>query len=110
MLYRPTPPSLPPQRMSPAALATAGVLHAAVIWLLWKYSPIEPAVRYVVYQYVQPISPSPGASRAITLRPARPQASPDSQELFSRRVEPSVPLQATDQLPDTLKPAKPQPA
>ena len=69
MLNRPTPQTLPRQRMSPPALATSAVIHIALLWLLIQYSPIESAIRYVVYQYVQPISPSATNSRAIGQQP-----------------------------------------
>src|SRR5512133_886120 len=108
MLYRPTPAAnLPRQRMSPAALATASALHLALIWLLLQYSPLQQAIRYVVYQYVQPISPTapPAPSRAITLRaPAATQ--PADSSVFSKTPESSVPLKTTTQLPETLQPKK----
>ena len=49
MLYRPTHAALPPQRMSPTALATAGAIHVALLWLLLQYSPLQQAIRHLVY-------------------------------------------------------------
>ena len=65
MLYRPATPPFPRERMSPAALATTTAIHAGLIWLLLQYSPLVPTIRYVVYQYVRPISPSATAIRQI---------------------------------------------
>ncbi len=110
MLYRPTHADLPRQRMSPTALATAGALHVALLWLLLQYSPLQQAVRYVVYQYVQPISPAPApavSSRAITIRPPVTASPPDSAAVFSRTPESSVPLKTTTQLPDTVQAKQP---
>src|SRR5215208_7124795 len=65
MLHRPTHPSLPRQRMSPAAMVTSGALHVALVWLLLQHAPLQQAIRYVVYQYVKPVSPgAQPASRA----------------------------------------------
>ena len=54
MLQRPTPVTLPRQRMSPQALAASGVLHVALAWMLLQYAPVQQAVRYVVYQAIRP--------------------------------------------------------
>ena len=78
MLYRPATPPYPRERMSPSAFATTTAIHAGLIWLLLQYSPLVPTVRYVVYQYVRPISPSANTSRAITVRP------PNNERLIRR--------------------------
>ncbi|MDB5897381.1 MAG: hypothetical protein JWP41_983, partial [Ramlibacter sp.] len=112
MLYRPIALPLPRQRMSPTALATSGALHVALVWLLLQYTPAQQAVRYVVYQAVRPFSASaPSAnssSRAITL-PARRGEPGDPLSVFTQRPESSIPLQATDTLPDLTQPRKRQP-
>jgi outer membrane biosynthesis protein TonB len=118
MLYRPNLPPLPPQRSSPGALVTAGAIHVALLWLLLQYSPVQQAIRYVVYQYVQPISPNANAptSRAITVRPPVSNRAAEMPPVFSNTPESSVPLKTTTQLPDTVKakkrvtgPAAPEP-
>jgi hypothetical protein len=111
MLHRPTLPTLPRQRMSPTALVTAGAIHLGLLWLLLQYSPLQQAIRYVVYQYVKPINPTaqPASSRAIT---ARPPITPDQAEnapVFSKVPETSVPLKTTTQLPDTMQAKTPLP-
>src|SRR4051812_16605506 len=114
MLYRPIALPLPRQRLSPTALATSGALHVALVWLLLQYTPVQQAVRYVVYQAVRPFSAtSPAAnssstSRAITL-PARRGEPGDPLSVFTQRPESSIPLQATDTLPDLAQPRKRQP-
>src|SRR5437868_1696724 len=108
MLYRPATPPFPRERMSPAAMATTAALHVGLIWLLLQYSPLVPTIRYVVYQYVRPISPSANTSRAITLR--APNASPSTDlSVFSNNPDSSIPLKATRQLPDTLQAKEPAP-
>ena len=111
MLHRPTLPSLPRQRMSPTALVTAGAIHVALLWLLLQYSPLQQAIRYVVYQYVKPISPAaqPGSSRAITVRPPVTPHQAENAPVFSRTPETSVPLKTTTQLPDTMQAKTPLP-
>src|SRR4051794_11659718 len=110
MLYRTSPPQLPRQRMSPTAMVTAGAIHVALIWLLLQYSPVQQAIRYVVYQYVQPINPNSNvatpASRAITVRPSVSRPSTESPSVFSNTPESSVPLQTTTQLPDSVQARK----
>ena len=104
MLDRPTPLKLPRQRLSPAGLAVSGALHIALVWMLLQYTPVQQAVRYVVYQAVRPFNApatAPPASRAIT-PPAAPGTPGDPFSVFSRRPESSVPLQVTDTLPDTV--------
>ena len=109
MLYRPVIPPFPRQRMSPAGMATTTAIHVGLLWLLLQYSPLVPTVRYVVYQYVRPISPSANNSRAITVRP--PNTSPSTDmSVFSNTPESSVPLKATRQLPETLQTRQPEPA
>jgi hypothetical protein len=111
MLYRPTLPSLPRQRMSPTAMVTAGALHVALLWLLLQHSPLQETIRYVVYQYVKPISPNAqsGSSRAITVRPPVATHQADNAPVFSRTPESSVPLKTTTQLPNTLQSKTPLP-
>ncbi|WP_199236671.1 hypothetical protein, partial [Ramlibacter sp. WS9] len=113
MLYRPTSTALPRQPMSPGALVTATAVHVALLWLLLQYSPLQQAVRYVVTQYVQPVSPPPtppmAASRAITIRPPAITTPADNASVFSRTPESSVPLRTTTQLPDTLQSKTPVP-
>ncbi|HEY0823211.1 MAG TPA: hypothetical protein VGD76_05435, partial [Ramlibacter sp.] len=112
MLDRPTPPKLQRQRMSPEGLAATGVLHVALIWMLLQYTPVQQAVRYVVYQAVRPFqapaASSSSASRAIT-PPAAPGTPGDPLSVFTLRPESSLPLQATDTLPDTLRVPKRKP-
>src|SRR5690242_7698950 len=116
MLDRPNILALPRQKPSPAALAASGALHVALAWLLLQYTPVQQAVRYVVTQVVRPQSANPPAtspaaasspppSRAITL-PGPRGSSAESPDLFSNTPQSSVPMQVTDQLPDTLKPAR----
>ena len=109
MLHRPSHPALPPQRMSPTAMVTAGAVHVALLWLLLQYSPVQEAIRYVVYQYVQPISPNAptSGSRAITARPPPAHLSTETPSVFSRSPESSVPLKTTTQLPDAVQARKP---
>jgi hypothetical protein len=111
MLHRPTPPSLARQRMSPTALVTAGAIHVALLWLLLQYSPLQQAIRYVVYQYVKPINPTaqPGSSRAITVRPPVTPHQAENAPVFSKLPETSVPLKTTTQLPDTMQAKTPLP-
>ncbi len=111
MLLRPSPLQLPPQRRSPAALVTVGALHVALLWLIAQHLPVERAVRYVVYQYAVPTSPGRNAasSRAITAPSSLPLRSSEALDVFSNRVDPTVPLKATTQLPDTLQARKPRP-
>src|SRR6187549_3357935 len=116
MLYRPTSAALPRQPMSPGAFVTATAVHVALLWLLLQYSPLQQAVRYVVTQYVQPVSPPPtppapptATSRAITIRPPAITTPADSASVFSRTPESSVPLRTTTQLPDTLQSKTPVP-
>ncbi|MBC7601032.1 MAG: hypothetical protein H7255_00020, partial [Ramlibacter sp.] len=110
MLYRPTIPPFPQQRLSPTGMATAGAIHVALLWLLLQYSPIQQTIRYVVYQYVQPVSPaSNNASRAITLRPPVVISNSESPTIFSKNVESSVPLKTTTTLPDSLQHKTPVP-
>ena len=106
MLYRPTPVPLPRQRMSPAALATTGALHIALVWLLMQHTPVQQAVRYVVYQVVRPQSApatssssasANSSSRAITM-PSRRGEAFDPPEIFSNTPQSSVPMQVTNQL------------
>ena len=111
MLYRLTYPPLPRSRPSPAAAVTAGALHVALVWALLQYEPVQQAVRYVVYHYVQPISPNASsaatASRAISPAPlVLKQAR--RMPVFSNTPESTVPLQATTQLPDTLRSREPE--
>src|SRR3569623_1423684 len=109
MLYRPATPPYPRERRSPAAFATTTAIHAGVIWLLLQYSPLVPTVRYVVYEYVRPISPSANASRAITVRP--PDTTPTTDmSVFSNTPESTIPMKATKQLPETLLAKEPAPA
>ncbi len=110
MLHRPTSVPLPRQRVSPAGLATTGVLHIALVWLLLQYAPVQQAVRYVIYQAVRPASPPPptssaSISHAITL-PATPGTPGDPLSVFTLRPESSIPLQTTDTLPE-LQPRPP---
>src|SRR4051812_774921 len=117
MLYRPTPRALPRQRLSPPALTATGALHVALLWLLLQYAPVQQAVRYVVYQAVRPAPvPPAAASNSNSTAPARSRAIPlpatrgtpgDDQSLFTLRPESSLPVQATDTLPE-LAPPKPQ--
>ena len=104
MLNRPSHPALPAQRMSPTAMVTAGAIHVALLWLLLQYSPVQEAIRYVVYQYIQPISPNAATSgsRAITVRPPPAHLSTETPSVFSRNLESSIPLKTTTQLPDTV--------
>ncbi|MEO5672228.1 MAG: hypothetical protein ABIR26_16190, partial [Ramlibacter sp.] len=98
--------------MSPPALLTAGAIHVALLWLLLQYSPLQQAIRQVVVQYVQAVSPAPAPapeSRAITVRPPAVAAPAQSNTVFSKAPESSVPLQTTTQLPDTLQARKPVP-
>jgi len=111
MLYRPNPAALPRQRMSPSALATAGVLHVALLWALLQYTPVQQAIRQVV-SYARPISPTPAppvASRAITIRPPAITSPAESASVFSKTPESSVPLKTTTQLPDMLQSKTPVP-
>ncbi|MEJ6021195.1 hypothetical protein [Ramlibacter sp. PS4R-6] len=108
MLYRPATPPFPRDRMSPSALATTTAIHAGILWLLLQYSPLVPTVRYVVYQYVRPLSPSANASRAITL-PQRNATPSSDMAIFSNVPESSVPMKATRQLPETLQAREPAP-
>jgi hypothetical protein len=110
MLYRPATPPFPRERMSPGAIATATAIHAGLLWLLLQYSPLVPTVRYVVYQYVRPISPAPEANRAITIRPKAATSPTEAPAVFSNTPESSVPMQATAQLPETVQPQQKKPA
>jgi hypothetical protein len=111
MLYRPAHPPFPRKRMSPTAMATAGAIHVALLWLLLQHSPLERTIRYVVYQYVKPISPiaQSGANRAITIRPPAATSQTESPPVFSNTPESSVPLKTTTQLPDAVQAKKPVP-
>jgi hypothetical protein len=109
MLYRPTTPPFRRERMSPGAIATATAIHAGLLWLLLQYSPLVPTVRYVVYQYVRPISPAPEANRAITIRPKAAPSPSEAPAVFSNTPESSLPMQATAQLPETLQPQQKKP-
>jgi hypothetical protein len=107
MLARPNPLQLPRQRLSPTGLAASGVLHIALVWLLLQVAPVQQAVRYVVVQAVRPFNapaPPPAApvSRAIT-PPAALGSAGEPPAVFTQRPESSVPIQATDTLPDTLQ-------
>ncbi|MBE7367742.1 hypothetical protein IM787_09205, partial [Ramlibacter sp. HM2] len=121
MLHRPNPASLPRQRMSPAALAGSGLLHIGLVWLLLQYTPVQEAVRYVVYQATRP---SPTAPSATATAPPPSAASPSSRAItppsalgepadppavFSMRPDSSVPLQTTDVLPEVDPPRQPRP-
>ena len=105
MLYRPHPLQLPPQRPSPSALLAVGALHLALLWWVNQHWPLERAVRYVVYQYVRPISPptpdapapAPAPSRAITPPALNLRATMDLP-VFSQTPETSVPLKPPRQL------------
>ena len=92
-------------------MVTVGALHVALLWLIAQQLPVERAIRYVVYQYALPISPGRNApsSRAISTRPSLSLRSTEAMSVFSKRVEPSVPLKATTQLPDTLQARQPAP-
>jgi hypothetical protein len=111
MLLQPSSLRLPPQRRSPAALVTVGAFHVALLWLIAQQLPVQRAVRYVVYQYALPISAGRNAasSRAITAPSSLSLRSSEAIGVFSKRVEPSVPLTATTQLPDTLQARRPRP-
>ena len=91
-------------------MATVGALHVALLWLIAQHLPVERAVRYVVYQYALPISArNATSSRAITSPSNLSLRSSEAMGVFSTRVEPSVPLRATTQLPDTMQARKPRP-
>jgi hypothetical protein len=111
MLSKPNSVRLPRDRVSPGGIAASGLLHIALLWLLLQYAPVQQAVRYVVVQALRPASPpapaTPAPSRAITL-PATPGTPGDPLSVFTMRPESSVPLQATDTLPDTLQVHKPK--
>jgi hypothetical protein len=100
MIPTPRHPVLARRRPSWPALALVLALHLWLLWLLNQHWPIERAVRYVVYQYIQPsATPQDNASssRAITVPIAL--RSTRQMEVFSNTPEPSVPIKTTDQLP-----------
>ncbi len=78
------------------------LMHLALLWALSRYLPVERMVRYVVYQYAQPLSPMQDAastSRAISPQGVSLRAAPELP-LFSQAPPSTVPLQTTRTLPE----------
>ncbi len=93
-------PRLP--RPLPVPLLLTLALHVALLWWLNQSWPVAGAIRYVVFQVLQPSQRDAQlASRAITLLQKPRAANAPTRELpvLGAKPEKSTPLQTTQQLP-----------